>query len=280
MSDPKRWLDSVDELGDAERRALVAGRDLAPPADFRSEAWAALALKLPPPGSPPAGGAPAAGTSATGGATGVASGTGLVAVVKAATVGALFGAAVLTGRSMMKPADTPRREVATAAPVPVVAPDHERPVDPMPAATQPDLETTAAAPAPRAKVLEPTPAAASEPRERTPTVEPASPPAPEPAIDVPPRAPLEVAPDPRQESRAIAAARDALRSGQFASALATLEETRLRYPNGILGQEREALTIEALVAADRRAEAEKRAAAFLRDHPESPHAARVRAVLR
>jgi hypothetical protein len=277
MSDPKRWLDSVDELGDAERRALVAGRDVAPPADFGSEAWAALALKLPPPGSLP----PAGGATATGGAASVASGAGLVAVVKAATVGALFGAAVLTGRSMMTPADTTQpRAIVAAAPAPVAAPAQERPAEPMPTATQPDLETSTAAPAPRAKVVEPTPPS-GEPRERAPAVEPAIPRAPEPAVVVPPRAPSsEVAPDPREESRVIAAARDALRSGRFTSALATLEEARLRYPNGILGQEREALTIEALVAADRRDEAEKRAAAFLHDHPESPHAARVRAVLR
>lgn len=81
------------------------------------------------------------------------------------------------------------------------------------------------------------------------------------------------------ESRAIAEAREALRSGNVATALSTLGRARSLFPDGILRQEREALTIEALVRSGQRASARARAAAFLDTYPRSPHAAQVRRVV-
>jgi outer membrane protein assembly factor BamD (BamD/ComL family) len=76
----------------------------------------------------------------------------------------------------------------------------------------------------------------------------------------------------REEAQLLLGARGALRSGDCKGALEKLEETRTRFPNGALSQEREALAIEALACAGRDVEAADRAAAFLREYPASPHA--------
>jgi hypothetical protein len=55
-------------------------------------------------------------------------------------------------------------------------------------------------------------------------------------------------------------------------------EARSRFPRGALGQEREALTIEALARSGQSAAARRRAEAFLRQHPNSPYLADVRRV--
>ena len=74
----------------------------------------------------------------------------------------------------------------------------------------------------------------------------------------------------------ILGARRVLRAGNPAGALTLLDAARARFPGGILVQEREALTIEALVRSGQRALATKRAEAFFRDYPKSPHGADVR----
>src|SRR5262249_47654100 len=79
----------------------------------------------------------------------------------------------------------------------------------------------------------------------------------------------------REESERVGEARDALRRGDAAAALAQLEQIRARFPAGVLGQEREALAIEALAKSGRRADAATRAAAFLQAYPSSPLAAKV-----
>jgi hypothetical protein len=82
----------------------------------------------------------------------------------------------------------------------------------------------------------------------------------------------------REETVAVLEARAALRAGNAARSLALLEQARVRYPRGALGQEREALTIQALAQSGTRAEAERRARAFLRAYPQSPYAADVRRI--
>ena len=78
-----------------------------------------------------------------------------------------------------------------------------------------------------------------------------------------------------EESLAVLTIRQALRSGNHGLALQLLEQARGRFPRGTLGQEREALMIEALAQSGARAAAEKRAVAFLRAYPKSPYAADV-----
>jgi hypothetical protein len=84
----------------------------------------------------------------------------------------------------------------------------------------------------------------------------------------------------RDEARLVGVAREALTRQDPASALVALRATERLYPDGILLQEREALSISALSALGRTAEAAARARAFLRAFPGSPHAARARAALR
>jgi hypothetical protein len=84
----------------------------------------------------------------------------------------------------------------------------------------------------------------------------------------------------REESRLVAAARDALRSGNAGRALSLLDQARRQFPRGTLAQEREALGIEALAASGQRAAAAERARRFLSAHPSSMHAARVRSFAR
>jgi outer membrane protein assembly factor BamD (BamD/ComL family) len=83
----------------------------------------------------------------------------------------------------------------------------------------------------------------------------------------------------REESAAVVAAREKLLSGDPVGALRMLDRLRADFPNGALGQEREALTVRALVESGQKEAARKRGEAFLRAFPRSPHAAEVRALL-
>jgi hypothetical protein len=74
----------------------------------------------------------------------------------------------------------------------------------------------------------------------------------------------------------ILLARKALRAGDCGAALFRLNEARTLFPAGVLSQEREVLTVEALGCAGREAEAADRADAFLREYPSSPLAELVR----
>jgi hypothetical protein len=98
---------------------------------------------------------------------------------------------------------------------------------------------------------------------------------PPPASDVAPR-PSAAPPTVQEEARLVGRAREALRGGDPALALQRLEEIRLRFPGGVVRQEREALTIEALVRLGRRDDAARRAAAFVREFPASPYVTRVK----
>lgn len=82
----------------------------------------------------------------------------------------------------------------------------------------------------------------------------------------------------REESALVLRARERLRAGDPAGALRLLADARSRFPQGALGQEREALTIEALAAERNTGEARAHAEEFLRENPDSPHGARVRAI--
>jgi hypothetical protein len=82
------------------------------------------------------------------------------------------------------------------------------------------------------------------------------------------------------EGRLVVAARRALRDGDAAGALRLLEARRAEFAGGVLEQEREALTIEALARTGRADAAAARADAFLRAYPQSPHTAAIRVFAR
>jgi hypothetical protein len=116
-----------------------------------------------------------------------------------------------------------------------------------------------------------------EPEEAEPVPVPSLPEVPDLASEPPPPRPEG---DPRMnalggEMRFLSRARELL-PDQPAQALDILEEHRREYPDGVLAAEREAFAIEALVALDRRAEAERRYTDFLRRYPSSPLAPNMR----
>jgi hypothetical protein len=80
----------------------------------------------------------------------------------------------------------------------------------------------------------------------------------------------------RAESVAVVQARQMLRGGNPAGTLAALAEMNARFGPGVLGQEREALTIEALWLTGQQAQAQARARAFVQAHPAGFFSARLR----
>ena len=96
--------------------------------------------------------------------------------------------------------------------------------------------------------------------------------------------PPAVVADPRSsqlgaEMRLLSRAREEL-AQHPAEALALLDQHRHYHPDGVLREEREAAAIEALVALERSAEAERRYYDFLRDYPQSEYRARLEDVMR
>ena len=267
MNDPKRWLDGGD-ASDAERDLLRGAGDVEPREGSRAAIWASLGTRLPP--VPGEGGGGAGGTNAAGPGQGGA-------VAAGGTVGAkTIGVAALTGALLAGAVLVMRMSSPDAAPPPAV----------------PALATAASA----AAITTVVPA--------TPFVDgPSSPSAPStsaftlasaaPAVIAPraPRGPLDLAPSSaaasvnsvdalREESALLGAARGALRGGDGAGALASLESARTRFPNGPLLQEREVLTIEALAQTGDTGAASRRASSFLRRFPSSPHATHVQTFVR
>ena len=64
-----------------------------------------------------------------------------------------------------------------------------------------------------------------------------------------------------------------------AQALAICDEHRRSFPRGLLGQEREVITIGALMRLGRSADAETRARRFAAQHPSSTHLRRIETLL-
>lgn len=277
MSDPKRWLDADSDATSDERSLLRGAGDPEPPKEAHGAVWAALATRLPPGGG--GGGAPGAG----GGAAGA---KGLSLLAKALLVSAI-AATVGTGgylawRSAAKPAPKAAATVVTSTPP---EPTGTAIAQTPPTATVAEIAPTAApiAPAPRPHkpdAKRPTASAPAIPTHAT-TSEPPAPAAPAPSpTAVDPPAPTTAVDALRDERALLASARDALRKGDGRGALAILQTAQSRHPNGVLGQEREVLAIEALAQTGDRDSASKRASAFLKAFPNSPHAGHVREFVR
>ncbi len=296
MSVPRRWLDDGGSGTPAERDLLRSALTVEPPPGAEGQVWAALLTKLPPatmgggPPNPPAqpgspvgsGGGPAATAGkaavAAKAARTVAVGGG---VIKASLVGAGAVLALIAGYAG---GSAYRSSSATTAPPAVTAPAHAQPA---PAAPKPNPQGPAANKPPPAlegatEATPPAPASLTERRAPVITGPQAAPSSLTGAAEQAQR-PVPNAADPsveretmlQEESRETREAREALRRGDAAGALGMLEQIRARHPGGILVQEREALTIEALARSGRRAEASTRAAAFLKAYPTRTLAERV-----
>lgn len=244
MNDPRRWTDEGGEASALERELVGAGRDAGPSPEQKRAMWAAIASQAIPPATGP-GAAPASGAAASTGLT----------VIKGAAILALLGAGIVASYRTMRGPIPPRTQSSAPATATAPPPD-ERPPG---AAPPPVGAPTAEGPRP-VKV-----AAHSAPRPS--------------AVAVAAQAENARASQLREESAMILGARRVLRAGDPARALTLLDAARTRFPDGGLVQEREALTIEALVRSGQRALATKRAEAFLRDYPKSPHGADVRSLV-
>ncbi len=79
----------------------------------------------------------------------------------------------------------------------------------------------------------------------------------------------------RAESALLTEARAQLRSGNPAVAQASLDRLQAQFPKGMLTQEREVLSIEVLDARGNVEGAKRRAKAFVKAYPKSPHSAKL-----
>lgn len=298
MNAPKRWTADGGGATRGERDLLRLGASHEPPASAKDAVWTALLAQIPPmpPGSsggggggaPGAGGAKvAAGAKA---AAGAASGSAAVAgavgggVLKSALIGAGSALALIATYTVVTPAQAPSApapttiETTTSDPgarsAPPGSPGQHAATSPV-AREMPGIAGSTATPDSMAPPGTPVVAASGEPR--------AGGAAPN-SKGLVGSAGASAPPDREtrllEESRRLAEARDALRRGDASGALAQLADLQRAVPGGILGQEREALTIEALAKSGRSSEAQTRARAFLQAYPQSPHAARVEAFAR
>jgi hypothetical protein len=80
------------------------------------------------------------------------------------------------------------------------------------------------------------------------------------------------------ESALVTQARADLKRGDARAALATLQRLKRESPRGVLHQEREVLTVQALAAAGQKDAARARAKVFIESFPNSPHAPLLRSL--
>lgn len=315
MSDFKRWTDDESDATDAEREVLAAGKGLALGAERKAELRRALAIAIsspappdggsgdgqgggpPPPAAPPPPVVPP-GLAETGGVlggvgklifSGKASGALIAFAIAAGTTGVVLGVGT-------RLADAPPSG-SVVAPAPLLVERVDDLPDAHPALAPPPNDT----PAPSVMIGTPDAVAPSSARPArsfgsSPGEKPAEVDGPNPAVPVPvpPEAPAPAipsaaappsaavlvipgAPDVRlaDEIARVRAARDALRSGNAALTLSLLDALDREHPAGTLGQEREAMRIEALANSGRVSEARTRADAFLVRHRGSAFASSV-----
>ena len=253
MSDPRRLLDEPNELLDEERELLRAGQHSEPPESLRAALWPSLAAKvsLSVPSLERAEKSLQPSASAASGKA-FASLTLLKGALIVGALGVVGFVAVSWSRARHAP--SPPAPVRASAPL-VSTPPSASAVDS--ASSEPVTETL------------PVPSARAAPVVRSTTIAHSAK-----TIEHPPSP--AASSDAREESRTVAAARDSLRAGNAAEALTLLEQARQRFGSGVLGQEREALTIEALAKSGQSAAARARGQAFLKAYAHSPYADKVR----
>jgi len=250
MTDPRRWTDEHADVTDLERELVQAGQKVTLPDEHKRELWASIAEKCPLPAVLESGGGGVSAAQAGGAASAVTTAALVKTFVVVGAVGAMAGAGYLAGRARPNPPLSVADPVAAAA---------------MDSAAADGVSASEAAPETHATEAVVTPSARPEAKGAD---RPASIGAPDPSAR---------ASQLREESRITLLARRQLRSGDPKAALRLLEQAQVRFPDGVLSQEREALTIEALARSGAGDAAERRARDFLRENPRSPHAADVRA---
>ncbi|WP_437571369.1 tetratricopeptide repeat protein [Sorangium sp. So ce542] len=255
MGDPERLLSAKSGADPLERELLGSVRRVGPPEGAKERAWSGIASEL-----------------AAAAAVGVTAGSGAAAAKKAAAGSlsssalSIKAAALLVGGGLALGGGYWALSSSTEPPGPshAEAPEQAPAVAPQASAVAPEE--------PRAPV-----ATAAEPAPR-----------PEPRLEAPiegepsrrPSGPKPTETDLlRAESALLTEARAKLRSGDAAGAAATLERLRVQFPNGVLRQEREVLAIDVLASRGNLQEAKRRAQAFVKQYPGSPHSAKLKRLL-
>lgn len=240
MGDPKRLLSELSDADGLERDLLGSLRHVDPPSDAKGVAWARLSTQLAGIALvSTAGGSAAAAAKVAPGAFKL---LGAKAIAGLAIAGAAVGATAVWVHYSSSPASkssAPNAPVATAQVV----------VNAQQAAAEPSEP-----PAPEAAL---------------PTVSAPSALAPRSGAPLSPKDRLAA------ESALLTQARAQLRGGDASAAQQTLNKLRTSFPKGMLGQEREVLSIEVLSARGNAAAARKRAQAFIAAYPKSPHSAQL-----
>lgn len=281
MNDPIRLLDAPDEALPYERELLEAARKIDPPAGAREKIWAVMGPHL---GSGGGGFDGSSGNGAGHGSSGMgSSGTSisgtvggfksaLLGMATATTVAGGIAAAIASSSAPVVPpihAPLPRVE-ASIVPIrnemSVASSDQTSP-------QQDVLVAPSGAPPIPPDVL---------PRQTVKATVSTTKPAHEapPVAEETPAEKQERASRLRDENRLLGDARSALRSGDPAAALEKLDAVSGSFPDGVLGQEREVLAIEALAKSGQREAASARASAFVQAYPTSPHAPKVRGFIK
>lgn len=245
MGDPERLLSVKSGADSLERELLGSVRHVGPPEGAKERAWRGIAGQL------------AAGT-----AVGATAGSSAAAATKAG-VGSLLpsalsikAAAVLVGGGLVLGVGY----WALSSPDEAPAPPHTA----APERAPEDVPQAPVAPVAEPKALPEPPL--DGPTDVEPTRRPSGP--------KPTDTDLL-----RAESALLTEARARLRSGDVAGATALLERLRAQFPNGMLRQEREVLAIDVLAARGNTQEAKRRAQAFVKQYPKSPHSAKLRRLL-
>jgi hypothetical protein len=255
MGDPERLLGPGSDSDELERELLGSIRNVSPPPGAKKQAWDGIAATVAVATVVGVGTAVGSATTAHAAATG--------AGAKLLTAKVMLGVA-LAGSTIAAGGYWIHRQVAQQT---VVAPRPDR--------RAADAPLPASAPSPAA-IAAPTPCDSTESASPCPNAVPA--PTAPPAVGRAPRSIDE--PHARNllgvESRLLTEARAQLRGGEPRAAMATLERLQTRFPNGVLLQEREVLTIQVLAALGDNAAASRKAKAFLEAYPNSPHAPQLR----
>jgi hypothetical protein len=285
MSDPKRLLDEGESATPLVRRLIQTGQQMKPPAGAVGRGWQDfLALNGVPVAAPEV----AAQVSvASGQAVPPVVGSVSKAALPAATLVKTFAAGAVLGVVTVLGAQAVERVVKPAVrPVPTLVAPPAGPPGVSGAASASSSSPVAPDPTTTTVLVDPTPTGS---RHRVPASavpnEDEGPPAPELAAAGPSVATFPVDAAKREsllkaEARDVADAKAMIAEGRAVEALVFLGRSSERFKDGTLGQEREALIIEALAASGQREPAKARARDFLARNPRSPLAERVKGVLR
>jgi hypothetical protein len=279
MNEPRRWLDNPDALSPEELRVLEAGLAAEVPKGVKDAVKSALLAQLPTPAPEPLPETVAVPDAAAGtaGATTVATAT-LGGFLKSTGVGFALGVAATVSWGSIQQ-DQPAAHGDTRPGAPPVAASVSKPgmVDSVGAsqvpAPTPSNETRFTLRGRDAVTVLP-----PEANARDADIRSDAPPAQAPSVSTFPET-LSTPEPTSSESSRLARARALLRNHHASAAFAALESLRRDHPRGLLVQERELLTIEALHAMGDEQATRTRAQDFLTRYPTSPHTASVRRVL-